>query len=147
TNSDTINFAPNVTGTITLLSGELPVNQSVTILGPGAAVLAVNGNHAGRVFHFNTVTGSISGLTITNAYTIGSFPGGGGGGGIYSENSALALSNCTHSGNSAAYVGGGLCSYGASGNVTLTVVASTISSNLCFGGGGGGGICNYTATS
>src|SRR5438876_8223193 len=45
---DTIDFS--VTGTITLTSGELLVGKSVTISGPGAANLAVNGNAAGRVF-------------------------------------------------------------------------------------------------
>src|SRR6185437_15770827 len=46
---DTINFA--VTGTIALTSGELLVNRSVTIFGPGAATLAVDGNATSRVFH------------------------------------------------------------------------------------------------
>src|ERR1700746_1261676 len=39
---DTINFA--VTGTIGLTTGELLVDKSITISGPGAASLAVNGN-------------------------------------------------------------------------------------------------------
>ncbi len=46
---DIINFA--VTGTIGLTSGELLVNNSVTISGPGASVLAVNANAKSRVFH------------------------------------------------------------------------------------------------
>src|SRR6476620_12749132 len=39
---DTVNFG--ITGTITLATGELLVDKSVTINGPGAANLAVNGN-------------------------------------------------------------------------------------------------------
>lgn len=46
---DTINFA--VTGTISLTSGELLVDKSVTISGPGAANLALDGDATSRVFH------------------------------------------------------------------------------------------------
>ena len=69
---DTIDFA--VSGTITLTSGELLVNDSITISGPGAANLAVDGNTDIRVFHVSpgkTVT--ISGLTIINGNANGEF--------------------------------------------------------------------------
>src|SRR5713101_4196392 len=46
---DTIDFS--VTGTILLTNGHLLVDKSVTISGPGAALLAVNGNANGRVFY------------------------------------------------------------------------------------------------
>ena len=39
---DTINFA--VTGTITLTSGGLPINKNITISGPGADQLSIDGN-------------------------------------------------------------------------------------------------------
>ena len=45
---DTINFA--VTGTITLTSGGLPINKSITISGPGADQLSIDGNQAIVVF-------------------------------------------------------------------------------------------------
>src|SRR5207248_8677930 len=80
---DTITFA--VTGTITLTSGELLVNKSVIISGPGADTLAVDGNAKSRVFYIasgRTVT--ISGLTITNGNT----PSGSGGG-IYNDRAVL----------------------------------------------------------
>src|SRR5881398_3123150 len=51
---DTIDFS--VTGTITLTSGELLVDKSVTISGPGADMLAVDGNNASRVFYINPDT-------------------------------------------------------------------------------------------
>src|SRR5262245_66528925 len=54
---DTINVS--VTGTIFLTSGELLVMKSLTVLGPGAGSLAVNGNAASRVFHIG------SGMTVT----------------------------------------------------------------------------------
>src|SRR5262249_19015780 len=46
---DTID-ATGVSGTILLTSGELQINHNVTINGPGAANLAVNGNATFRVF-------------------------------------------------------------------------------------------------
>src|SRR5437660_7308758 len=46
---DTID-ATGVSGTILLTSGQLYINPSVTIIGPGAGNLAVNGNATFRVF-------------------------------------------------------------------------------------------------
>jgi hypothetical protein len=97
---DTINFA--VAGTIGLTSGELLVDKSITISGPGAENLAVNGNAKSRVFHIasgETVT--ISGLTIINGYTAGF------GGGIHNDHAALTLNNCTITGNSSSSNKGG----------------------------------------
>src|SRR5438067_2764441 len=74
---DTINFA--VTGTIGLTSGELLVNKAITISGPGAENLAVNGNAKSGVFHVTGGNVTISGLTIIN----GNASGKGVGGGIY----------------------------------------------------------------
>src|SRR5438093_327501 len=48
---DTIDFSVATPATITLTSGELVVNKSITISGPGADQLSVNGNAASRVFH------------------------------------------------------------------------------------------------
>ena len=65
-NGDRINFA--VTGTITLTSGGLGITKNITISGPGANQLAVNGNQALFVFGvFPQRTVSISGLSIRNA--------------------------------------------------------------------------------
>ena len=120
---DTID-ASGVTGTILLTSGELLVTNSVTILGPGPANLAVNGNAASRVFHIapsNTVT--IASLTITNGRADA-------GGSIYTGPGALTVSNCTLSGNSATNGrGGGIYNYGNAGSATLTVSTSTLSGN------------------
>jgi hypothetical protein len=64
-NGDDIQFG--VTGTITLTTGELLVDKSVTISGPGPAHLAVDANLTSRVFHVSGgVTVAISGLTISN---------------------------------------------------------------------------------
>ena len=64
--SDTITFA--VTGTITLTSGGLPINKNITISGPGADQLLIDGNQALLVFGvFPGKAATISGLTVRNA--------------------------------------------------------------------------------
>jgi len=114
-NGDTIDFS--VTGTIGLTSGELLVNKSITISGPGANNLAVNGNAKSRVFHVasgKTVT--ISGLTIMNGNS-----GSDAGGGIYNDHATLTLNECTVTGNSASFTGGGIFndSFGGSANLEI----------------------------
>jgi hypothetical protein len=128
---DTINFA--VTGTIGLTSGELLVAKNITISGPGAENVAVDGNAKSRVFHIasgQTVT--ISGLTITNGHATDS------GGGIYNDHAVLALNNCVVAGNSAAFnIGGGIQNDGTNiGHATLQIDNSLITNNS------GGGIYN-----
>src|SRR5262249_22828004 len=46
----TVDFEPGLSGTITLTSGELAVDKSLDIEGPGANLLTVSGNNASRVF-------------------------------------------------------------------------------------------------
>ncbi len=100
---DTID-ATGISGAISLISGELRVNKSVTINGAGADVLAVDGNAAGRVFFITlgeTVT--ISGFTIRNGHA------GNPGGGIDNEDgSTVTITNFTISGNVAG-LGGCTC--------------------------------------
>jgi hypothetical protein len=127
---DAVVFSPAVTGTITLTSGELLINKSIPIYGPGAKILAINGNAASRVLHSGGVTASISGLTITNGNAVGSF-----GSGICNSQSTLTVSNCTLAGNSATIGGGGIYNDGFSGTARLSVIASTLSGNSgAFGG-------------
>lgn len=135
-NGDTINFS-NVSA-ITLTNGELPVTNNVSILGPGPAKLAVNGNANLRVFHVqNGAIATIAGLTVTNGKALGDV-----GGGIYNDHSTLTVSNCTLSGNSARF-GGAVYNDGIGsgvGSATLWLRDSTISSNSA--GIAGAGIFN-----
>src|SRR5215471_1611129 len=62
---DTID-ATGVSGTILLTSGELQITHNVTINGPGAGNLAINGNAASRVFENFASDVTTSGFTITN---------------------------------------------------------------------------------
>ncbi len=106
---DTINFDSSLNGQrITLTSGELNVDRNVTISGPGAKNLTVDGNWQSRVFHVNpdkTVT--IDGLTVANGLAE-SFTSGGG---IYNKAAVLTVTNCTFSGNSATNGGGGIANF------------------------------------
>jgi hypothetical protein len=138
-NGDTIHFG--ITGVITLTTGELLVDKSITINGPGAASLTVDAILASRVFHVSSgVTAAIAGLTITNG-TGWADELTNTGGGIYNDRAALALDNCTVSGKYAGYGGGGV--HNRSG--TLAVANSTFSGNWAaapLGVGDGGAIFN-----
>src|SRR5689334_25072692 len=79
---DTIDFSPALNGqTITLTGGALMVMHSLTISGPGAGSLTINGGNNDSVFNIDPLVGShssvtISGLTITGGK--GGDPAGGG---------------------------------------------------------------------
>lgn len=133
TDGDTID-ASSVSGTILLTSGELLITNTVTILGPGPAILVVDGNATSRVFHIGSnIVVSISDLTITN----GSTAPYGIGGGIVNDHGALTVSNCNVSGNSA-NAGGGIFNDGSSGGATLIILNSTVNGNWNLNGLGGG---------
>jgi hypothetical protein len=121
---DTID-ATGVAGTITLTSGQLLVDKSVTINGAGADLLAIDGNATSRIFQIGTgKTVTISGLTIRNGQ--GNF-----GGGIFNGASAtLTITNSTLSGNAGGFGGG------AFNSGTLTIVNSTVSGNTASEGAG-----------
>ena len=153
--------ATGITGSILLTSGELQITHAVTIAGPGAESLAVDGNGTFRVFH-NLISGvTISGFTITNGSAPGNLGGGvlneGGnsatlrlsnctvsgnsadfGGGIFNANGILTVSSCTISDNGAGFSGGGIANSAFDGPATLIVVDSTISDNSATVNDGGG---------
>ncbi len=88
--ADTVNFDPSVTGTIALTSGQLFSSGPLTIAGPGAAVLAIDGGATDRILAITdnpelacpNTTGpidflvSISGLTFRNGNRTASNSGG-----------------------------------------------------------------------
>jgi hypothetical protein len=128
---DTID-ATGVSGTILLTSGELQVTHNVTINGPGAGNLAVNGNATFRGFENFASNVAISGFTITNGAASGIVEGGGilNHGGLTVSDSSIVSNTAFDpvvNGN-----GGGIYTEGYSiGNGTLTVTNSTISNNVC----------------
>ncbi|HEU0273491.1 MAG TPA: right-handed parallel beta-helix repeat-containing protein [Candidatus Udaeobacter sp.] len=141
---DTIYFAPSVT-TVTLTSAELVIDKNLTITGPGANTLTVTAMYSDfvyfRIFNINssTVTVSMSGMTISNAFT-GTF--GQGGAGIVNAG-VLTLTDCTISNNSGGDPGGGgvLNDHG-----TMTITGCTISNNSVDATFGGGGVLNENGT-
>src|SRR5712675_1999149 len=152
--------ATGISGTILLTSGELQITHAITINGPGAGSLSIDGNATFRVFDNLTSGVSISGFSITNGSAPGDNGGGifseGGdsatlrlsdcivsgnsadfGGGIFNLNGALTVNNCTISGNEAAFSGGGIVSSGSGAAATLTITNSTISDNSATANDGG----------
>lgn len=88
-----------VTGTISLTSGALVINKSITITGPGAGSLDIDAGGFSRVFEIQSGTVSISGLTISGGKAPDGNPGGNGGGILNAG--ILTLSNCTVRDNNA----------------------------------------------
>jgi CSLREA domain-containing protein len=149
--ANTITFANNVIGTITLGAtlGPLSVTDSTTIVGPGARVLSVSGSAGGqvfRVFNFTAGTSTVSGLTIRDGFQS---PGSGtsaGGAGIFNAlHTVLTLNDCavllnsaqagdatTASGEGATAQGGAILNGGV-----LTLNRCTLSNNAAQGGRGG----------
>src|SRR2546425_3226055 len=134
---DTINFNLTYPARITIAS-TLTIGTNLTISGPGASNLAINGNDSVRVFYINAgVTAAISGVTIEHG------SGSWGGGGVY-NNGTLTVGNSTLAGNSSTVANGGGAIYNYYGD--LTVTNSTLAGNSATAVYGdsasGGGIFN-----
>ena len=136
---DIIGFDPVLNGqTIGLTSGELVINQSISILGPGSDLLRISPQGRFRIIHImpgHTV--AIRGLTISGG-SIDKFDPAFSGAGILNEQGTLTVDSCIVSSNFSFYVAGGISNTG-----TLTVSDSTIIGN--FGGFEAGGISNSGA--
>jgi hypothetical protein len=127
---DTIYFDfVSLPATITLTS-YLSVTNSVTINGPAANLLAVNGNGRPQCIigsDKKATTVTISGLTFTNGAGISITQS------FASYPTAVTLSNCTVSGNSSDSPGGGIDIYG--GQLTLNNCVVSNNSTTDVGGG------------
>jgi hypothetical protein len=125
---DEIQF--DVNGTIVLTQGELVVDKDLTITGPGAESLALDGNYMSRVMVVTSgATASLQGLTLQN--------GSGNGGGIYNKGT-LTLTDCSVSSNNGGnwgVIGGGLFN---DIEGSLTLINTTLSGNWAKSGKGGG---------
>jgi hypothetical protein len=150
---DTIVFDPSLNGqTITLGGLQLEINKNLTIQGPGAGLLAINGGDPGgvnpysvqsRVFRVDAgANATISGLTIEGGngvsyysnnsdWTPGPYDGGGG----ILNLGTMTLSGCTVTLNHITIPGGpgegGLPSGGGIYNLgTMTLSGCTVSDNF-----------------
>jgi hypothetical protein len=127
----TVDFQQGLSGTITLMTGELPINTDLTIAGPGPSAITVDGHSASRVFDIGaTFTVNISGLTIADGHVTADS-----GGGIFNAG-RLTITNATLSSNSAVgsalavASGGGIFNAGAG---MLTITNSTLKGNSATG--------------
>lgn len=133
--TDVIDFAPGVSGTIKLTSGDLTIDTSLTINGPGAAQLSISGDNASRIFEVDAGQVAISGLTLTAGRATT------GGGILLNGGAALSLSNCTLTDNEALgnAAGGG---YGGgiedTSSGALTVASCTFDTNKAVAVGSNG---------
>lgn len=122
--ADTITFQLAAPGTITLTGGELTITDSLTIAGPGPALVTVDANQ-GRAFHLVNANASdktfaIGGMTIVN----GRSPDNESGGALFYEASSIhaeiRLSDLVFQQNAASRNGGAISVAGA--NLTLSDV-------------------------
>ena len=145
---NTITFAYNVAGTITLQSsaGPFTITGPTTIVGRGSRRLALRGALQSRVLVFTSNAGinRVSGLTIREGSVIGPAGGLGAGGGILNQ-ATLTLTDCalinnvafggdnnTPGGTGGEAQGGAILNQGV-----LTLNNCTLSTNTAFGGLGG----------
>jgi hypothetical protein len=164
---DLILFNSSLSGsTIHLATGHLAVTHGVSIKGPGASKLTIDGGGSSNIFYLSSAyePASISGLTMTNGDASG-LSGGAvfnedddltisksvisnsyatglmqRGGGVYSHVGPLTIDHSTISGNHAVYGGGIEVGFGGTvvtGHPGLTVRDSTISGNHAQVYGGG----------
>ena len=179
---DTILFSEAVSGqTILLLGHSLIIDKSLTIDASALADgITIDGNQKDKVFTVGgtsensvefrnlTITGgnthtsydyysplhhgaginnAASALTLTNCTVSGNSASYGCGGGIYNESGTLAMTGCTINGNSTksySYHSQGGGIYNKAG--TLTMTNCTVDNNSCSESYEGGGIYNESGT-
>jgi hypothetical protein len=134
--SDHIVFQPGLTGTITLVQGELDITKSLEIDGPGADLLTISGNQQSGVFALTNDSRlqdfRLAGVAVADGTGIldpffGSFHAGGG---LYdySESATVTLTRCTFADNAVS----GPVDFGgavAMGNGTLVMDSCTLVDN------------------
>jgi hypothetical protein len=136
TGPDVVQFQAGLTGTITLTTGEIGIQDSVDIQGPGTSVISVSGNDASRIFYlYNSSTPapsvSISGLTLTHGNA-----GKNEGGAISDHGESLTLDDVAVTSSNANRGGGVFLGTGDGGGAfSLTIQNSVLSGNTAGSGG------------
>jgi CSLREA domain-containing protein len=133
--SDTIGFAPSLSGTTLTLSLGVEIvivgNGTLTIDGLGANRLTISGGAGtNRIFFINGAGVAINGLTFTGGNGVGT--NGGFGGAIFVFNGAAQFDSVHFTGNFASTAGGGIYFSGG----THSVLNSTFSNNTGANAGG-----------
>ena len=128
---DTIVFKPTAFGTITLGGTDLDITTPLTIKGPGAGKVIINGNNVSGIFNIDDGNGAkdtpvtISGLALVN--------GNASDGGAIKSFESLTVVNSIISGNTASNDGGGIY---VQTNGKFTMTATTVTGNTAKDGGG-----------
>ena len=128
--ADEIVFDPGLNGqTITLTSGEIVIDDELTITGPGSDQLTVSGDDSSRIFSISSSASAvtISGLTLSDGSTDAD------GGAIYANDVDLTIQNSVIQDSYASNDGGGIFQ----DEGTLTITDSLISGNSVDDDGGG----------
>jgi hypothetical protein len=142
-NADTVAFDSSLNGqTIALTSGAIEISKSLTINGPGASHLTIDGGHGSQIFAVTGGNLSISGLAFANGAAAEV------GGAIQQTGTgSLTVTACAFSGNTAGGAGGGAdysnrghggAIYVSPSSGPTSVSASTFSANAAGGPGGTG---------
>lgn len=124
--ADEIRFAAGVNGTIVLTSGTLGIDETITIIGPGATALSVDGSGASDILTVNdspqdnpaSVVLAISGLTLRNGRTALNA-------GVIFTSTRLLITDSVITGN----VGAGIVMDAYFGGIELEARNCTISEN------------------
>jgi len=131
---DTITFAPALNGqTITLSLGEMAINDSLLINGPGAGLLTINANNASRIFNISDGTATVLDVTIKGLTLTGGKAAGGGAIVMAPEN--VSLDGIVATLNSSTSLGG-VVFFSTTGGNLLTINNSTFTNNTSTGNGG-----------
>jgi predicted outer membrane repeat protein len=139
----TIQFASSVTGTIALTQGSLPVSSSMTIVGPGANALAIDGadNTGDGIIEDAAASLAISGLTLQNGTSSDGLLSTAGGGAIEQTAGVLDVSSMAFTNNTggAGNDGGAIYAGGAATTVANSSFTGNSASSGPLNGGGSGG--------
>jgi hypothetical protein len=143
----TIEFAANLPQ-INLTQGQIEINKSLSIVGPGAGALTIDQTTSNaRLFLIdatdagnNPVTVSMSGLTLTGG-DANDFQNLITEGGAIDNQGNASLSAMVLTGNNASGDGGAIANFGV-----MTMTGTTISGSSAFGGGGIGNFSSGTLT-
>ncbi|MBX7104465.1 MAG: hypothetical protein K1X57_10315 [Gemmataceae bacterium] len=135
--AQTIGFDTNVFATaktILLTTGEMAVNELVTIDGPGSDLVTIDANLQSRIFNIGgpgLIDVTIEGVTLTRGKATGN------GGAVLSVGENLTLQGCVLTQNSASNLGGAIA---VEAGGLLTVIDSRVANNVATIGGGFVGI-------
>jgi CSLREA domain-containing protein len=108
-------------------TGDLDLNEDVTIIGDPAGGTIIDGNLSDRVVHVNGATVELDDLVLTRGRTLGDWFGAGG---ILVESGTLTMIRCVLSDCFSDGHGGGIFSLG-----TVTLDRSAVTGNIGFNGG------------